>query len=54
MDTYIFTALLAFGTIGAVLVFAARSRRRTIRRMHDDDAPKSSLAKDGPSHRRAD
>lgn len=51
---FLFPALLALGTLGVVIVFAVWSRRSTIKRMEDDDAPKSSLAKDGPSHRRAD
>jgi hypothetical protein len=51
---FLVPALLSIGTIGAVMAFAAWSRRSTIERMEDDNAPKSSLAKDGPSHRRAD
>jgi hypothetical protein len=54
MDGFIIPALLSIGTIGAVIAFAAASRRSTIKRMEDDNAPKSSLAADGPSHRRAD
>jgi hypothetical protein len=54
METFIVPAFLSIFTIGAVLAFAAASRRSTVQRMKDDDAPKSSLAKDGPSHRRAD
>lgn len=51
---FLIPALLSIGTIGVVLVLAFWSRKRTYDRMHDDSAPKSSLAKDGPSHRRAD
>jgi hypothetical protein len=51
---FLIPSLLSIGTIGAVIAFAAWSRRSTIERMEDDSAPKSSLAKDGPSHRRAD
>jgi len=51
---FLVPSLLSIGTIGAVIVFALWSRRRTIERMEDDNAQKSSLAKDGPSHRRAD
>jgi hypothetical protein len=51
---FLFPALLSLGTIGAVVAFAVWSRRSTVERMEDPKAPKSSLAKDGPSHRRAD
>lgn len=54
METFILPAFLSLFTIGIVLIFAARSRRKTVERMEDDNAPKSSLAEDGPSHRRAD
>lgn len=54
METFILPAFLSLFTIGIVLVFALVSRRNTIKRMEDDNAPKSSLAEDGPSHRRAD
>lgn len=46
---FLFPALLSIGTIGAVIVFALWSRKRTIDRMQDDDAPKSRLAKDAPN-----
>ncbi|MFL4471772.1 hypothetical protein ACERZ8_18510 [Tateyamaria armeniaca] len=45
---------LAGLTFVAVLVFAVTSRRAAEQRMENDKAPKSSLAKDGDSHRRAD
>lgn len=51
---FLFPALLSLGTIGVVVIFALWSRSRTVKRMEDDNASKSSLAKDGPSHRRAD
>lgn len=54
MDSFIFPALLSLGTIGAVRAFPAVSRRSTIKRTEDDNAPKLSLAQDRPSHRRAD
>lgn len=48
MTTTWLISILAFGTLGAVLVFAAWSRKRTIERMEDDNAPKSRLASDAP------
>ena len=48
MDTTYFVALLFLITLGAVLVFALFSKARTEKRLKDDDAPKSTLAKDGP------
>ncbi|KPQ15847.1 MAG: Protein of unknown function (DUF2611) [Rhodobacteraceae bacterium HLUCCO18] len=51
MDTsFLIPALLSLGTIGAVIVLAYWSRKSTIERMEDDNAPKSNLAKDGPDH----
>ena len=48
MDTWIFLAALFLITMIAWLAWAAVSKRRTERKLHDPDAPKSSLAKDGP------
>jgi len=39
--------VLAFGTIGAIIVFARMSRIKTERRRHSN-APKSTLAADSP------
>lgn len=47
MDNWYFPAALFLITMGAWLTWAAVSRARTQERL-DDDAPKSSLAKDGP------
>lgn len=50
--------ILIAGLIGvsfiAVLIVAITSKMRTDRRLEDDDAPRSSLASDGDSNRRAD
>ncbi|MGP1357424.1 hypothetical protein [Roseicyclus sp.] len=48
MDTWIFLAALFLITMIAWLAWATVSKRRTERKLHDPDAPKSSLAKDGP------
>ena len=48
MDGEFLLPALAFMTLGAVIALALWSKRRTERRMQNDDAPKSSLAKDGP------
>ncbi len=50
MTTEIFIPLLSFGTLVAVAAFAYISRKRTLARMKDDDAPKSTLASDADSH----
>jgi hypothetical protein len=47
MDTGIFVPILAFGTLGAVVVFAWMSKVKTDRRRESDRA-KSTLAPDGP------
>lgn len=47
---FLIPALLSLGTIGAVIAFASWSRKSTIERMEDENAPKSNLAKDGPNH----
>ncbi|MCC1493881.1 hypothetical protein [Cognatishimia sp. F0-27] len=43
--------ILFLMTAGAVIVFALRSKKKTEERMHDDNVPKSTLAKDGPDRR---
>lgn len=48
MDTWIFLAALFLITMIAWLAWATVSKRRTERKLHDPEAPKSSLAKDGP------
>lgn len=54
MDYGWFLALLALLTLGIVIVFALRSKRQTNKRERDPNAPKSSLARDGDPHRKAD
>ncbi|WP_299629281.1 hypothetical protein [uncultured Tateyamaria sp.] len=41
-------AVLFLLTAGAVIGFAVVSRTKVKQRMNDPDAPKSTLAKDGP------
>jgi peptidoglycan/LPS O-acetylase OafA/YrhL len=48
MDTWIFLAALFLITMIAWLTWATVSKRRTEKKLNDPDAPKSSLAKDGP------
>lgn len=48
MDTWIFLAGLFLFTMIAFLTWAAISKKRTGNRLDDPNAPKSSLAKDGP------
>jgi len=48
METWYFLAGLFLFTMVAFLAWAALSKKRTEDRMDDPDAPKSSLAKDGP------
>ncbi|MEL6516527.1 MAG: hypothetical protein AAFQ39_02345 [Pseudomonadota bacterium] len=48
MEMYALLAFLAFSTFAAVIAFAVISKQRTERRMENDDAPKSRLAKDAP------
>lgn len=45
---------LAVFTIGAVVIWALVSKKRTEQRMHDDNIPKSTLAKDAPDKRADD
>ena len=54
MSIDIFIAGLVGVTFVAVLIFALTSKKKTEDRMDNDDAPKSSLAQDANSHRRAD
>lgn len=48
MTTGWFLPLLAVVTIGLGIFFALRSKAKVKERKADPDAPKSSLAKDGP------
>ena len=48
MDIGTFLPFLALFTLIAVLIFAAVSKRRVEQRRKDDEAPKSTLAEDGP------
>lgn len=48
MTWSVFLPFLALFTLGVVLVFALLSRKRIRDRMKDPNAPKSTLAKDGP------
>ncbi|MGR3433621.1 MAG: hypothetical protein ACU0CO_01830 [Shimia sp.] len=45
--------ILPLATFAAFLAFALWSKGRTEKRKDDDAAPKSSLAVDGDSHRKA-
>lgn len=48
MDTIIFLAALFLITMVAFMVWASVSKRRTEKKLNDPNAPKSTLAKDGP------
>lgn len=48
METWYFLAALFLITMLAVMAFAWISKRKVEARMDDPNAPKSSLAKDGP------
>ena len=48
MDYSWIVPLLALVTMLAVLIFALASKARIEERRHDPNAPKSTLAKDGP------
>lgn len=54
MDSGVLIGFLIFFTLGAVLVFALRSKKKTEERLHDPaahrDENKSTLAKDSPDH----
>jgi hypothetical protein len=41
--------VLALMTLAAVVIFAGYEQNKTLRRMADSDAPKSTLAADAPS-----
>lgn len=51
MDTGTLLVVLALGTLLAVLVFALVSKRKTEQRLHDEDAPRSTLAENAPNSR---
>lgn len=48
METDFFLLFLALFTLLAVIGFALVSKRRVEKRRHDENAPKSTLAKDAP------
>lgn len=48
MEITTLLAVLVLATFAAVIAFAVISKRRTEQLIEDDDAPKSTLAKDGP------
>ncbi|MBV0912488.1 hypothetical protein [Anianabacter salinae] len=49
MSAEIIILFLALFTLGAVLVLALSSKRKTEARRHDPDAEKSTLAQDAPN-----
>lgn len=49
MQIEIFLAGLAGMTFIAFIIFAVTSKKRTEEKLHDPNAPKSALAKDGPT-----
>ncbi|WGH77711.1 hypothetical protein [Jannaschia ovalis] len=49
MSTEFLIPALALATLGLVIIFAIRSRSKVEEERHDPDAPKSALAKDGPT-----
>lgn len=49
MNVEIFLAGLAGMTFVAVLIYILTSKKKTEDKLHDPDAAKSSLAKDGPT-----
>jgi hypothetical protein len=51
MDFAYIVPILALVTLLAVIVFAMMSKKRTEERLHDSNAPKSTLAPDASSHR---
>lgn len=51
MTIEVLLAVLAFGTMSAVIAFALWSKARTERRRDNPDAPKSTLAADAPNSR---
>ena len=50
MDITVLLIALFLATALAVIVFALVSKAKTEARMDDPNAPKSSLAADGPDH----
>ena len=51
MDVTLLIAALAIATLVAVMIFAIVSKQRTEARKRDENAPKSTLAADGPDTR---
>lgn len=54
MDITQLVVILFLATAFAVIAFALTSKHKVEQRMSDPDAPKSSLAKDGPDHQNAE
>jgi hypothetical protein len=54
MQIEIFLAGLAGMTFVAFIIFALTSKKKTEEKMADPDAPKSALAKDGPTGKVSD
>ncbi|WP_424966789.1 MULTISPECIES: hypothetical protein [unclassified Dinoroseobacter] len=54
MDMTQLVVILFLVTAFAVIAFALSSKYKVEKRMEDPNAPKSSLAKDGPDHRNAE
>jgi hypothetical protein len=50
MELSYLIVVLFLATMSAVLIFALVSKYKTEQRLKDDNAPKSTLAKDGPNH----
>lgn len=48
MTSDVIVVVLSLSTFAAVLIFSLVSKARTDRRLEDDDAPKSRLARDAP------
>jgi hypothetical protein len=51
MSIDIILPVLAFGTMGAVIVFGLISQQRTLKRLHDPKAPRSSIARGRPDQK---
>ncbi|MEM9579017.1 MAG: hypothetical protein AAF999_18685 [Pseudomonadota bacterium] len=51
MESSTLIAFLSIVTLGAVVVFALISKRRTEQRLKDESVPKSALAVDGPDQK---
>lgn len=54
MEPNVLVFVLIAATFGAVLIFAWVGRKRTEEKLDDPKAPKSALAKDGPTGRTED